>query len=256
MPGVDAVARTEDGALVYTGFSRAPWGTMADSMATRFALPLPTGCDPLAVAAGMNPAMSGFMPLMDHQEERGELGTVLVLGATGMAGRAAVQTAFALGADAVLAAGRDEQALAELRSLGAQGISISGSGEELERAIAANTPSLVLDYVWGPVAEAAFAALGRQGLAEDPRTISYVQIGSLAGEHAALPASLLRSRPIALRGSGAGSISTDALMSRLPRLLQLFADGTIDVPYTTYPLQSVGEAWAHAGRSRAVVVPD
>ena len=39
-------------------------------------------------------------------------GTVLVIGATGMAGHLAVQSAFALGAERVIAAGRDEAALA------------------------------------------------------------------------------------------------------------------------------------------------
>jgi hypothetical protein len=39
----------------------------------------------------------------------------------------------------------------------------------------------VLDFVWGPVAEAAFGALGRRGLREDTADIRYVQIGALAG---------------------------------------------------------------------------
>lgn len=76
IPGVDAVARGEDGALVYTGWPRAPWGTMAELLATPLGVPLPSAfqtgaADPLAVAAGMNPAMSGWMPLTTHREARG-----------------------------------------------------------------------------------------------------------------------------------------------------------------------------------------
>ena len=34
------------------------------------------------------------------------------------------------------------------------------------------------------------------------------------------------------------------------------ADGTVEVPYTTYPLHRVGEAWRSDTGRRAVVVPD
>src|SRR4051812_48230627 len=54
VPGVDAVARTGDGRLVYTGLARSPWGTMAELLVTPFEVDLPAGADPLAVAAGMN----------------------------------------------------------------------------------------------------------------------------------------------------------------------------------------------------------
>lgn len=253
--GVDAVAKRDDGELVYTGFTKAPWGTMAEQLSTPFDLPLPADADPLAIAAGMNPAMSGFVPLMHHRQSRGELGTVLVLGATGMAGRAAVQEAFALGATQVIAAGRDSQALEELGAIGAKPVSIAGSSTALAAAVQDSTPSLVLDYVWGPVAETAFAALGRSGLDEDKSDISYIQIGALAGREAAVPASLLRSRRITLSGSGAGSVSTKQLLALLPQLMELIADGTLEIPYTAYPLSRIADAWAHTGHSRAVVVP-
>lgn len=229
------------------------------------AVPLPpafqTGAaDPLAVAAGMNPAMSGWMPLVTHRDARGSLGTVLVIGATGMAGHLAVQSAFALGAERVIAAGRDEAALARAAAAGAEAVALdpaAASGfSSLEKAVQASTPSLVLDYVWGPAAETAFAALGRRGLDDDAADIDYVQIGSLGGLDARVPASLLRSRRIRISGSGAGSVSTERMVAELPAVMALIADGTLQVPYTDYPLSRVGEAWAHAGRERAVVVPD
>jgi NADPH:quinone reductase-like Zn-dependent oxidoreductase len=256
VPGVDAVARTPEGALVYTGWPRAPWGTMAELLATPIGVPLPSGADPLAIAAGMNPAMSGWMPLVQHRDARGELGTVLVLGATGMAGHLAVQAASALGATHVIAAGRDVAALERAAATGAEAVSIADGHEALAGAIAASAPSLVLDYVWGPVAETAFAALGRRGLDDDTADIDYVQIGALGGLEARVPATLLRSRRIRISGSGAGSVSTEQMISALPDVMTLIADGTLQVPYAAYPLSRVGEAWTHAGRDRAVVVPD
>ncbi|MEV0159865.1 hypothetical protein [Nonomuraea fuscirosea] len=259
VPGVDAVARAEDGRLVYTGLARSPWGTMAESMVTPFEVDLPAGADPLAVAAGMNPASAGWMPLVAHRKEAGELGTVLVLGATGMSGGLAVRAALALGATQVVAAGRDREALDRLGGLGAVTVPLADPASDAGRtalttAVAEARPGLVLDFVWGPVAEAAFAALG--GIRPyDGETTSYVQIGSLAGTEAALPADLLRSRRIRITGSGMGSVSKAEMIVEFPEMITRFADGTFDAPYTTYPLSRVGEAWAHKGRTRAVVVP-
>ena len=261
VPGVDAVARTADGRLVYTGFTRAPWGTMAERMVTPFQLDLPSGADPVAVAAGMNPGLSGWMALVARRAEAGRLGTVLVLGATGMSGTLAVAAALALGADRVVAAGRDPETLERLGGLGAVPVSLAQDGPDaLTDVLATATdeapPALVLDFLWGPVAEAAFVALGRGGMSEDTPDTAYVQIGSLAGPEAALPAALLRSRRIRVTGSGIGSVSRAELLAEAPAVLTHFADGTFHAPSTTYPLSRVGEAWAHQGRTRAVIVPD
>jgi NADPH:quinone reductase-like Zn-dependent oxidoreductase len=272
VPGVDAVARDHEGTLVFTGGVVAPYGTMAERLSTPFALPLPTGADPCAVAAGMNPATSGWMPLILHREARGELGTVLVLGATGLAGSLAVRSALRLGARTVIATGRNPEALNSLRSAGADVVRLpvgetagaragaaAVAAADVLRAVverAGTAPDLVLDYVWGPVAEATFAALGRTGMAEDSRSIRYVQIGEAAGATAALPASLLRSRKIEVVGSGAGSFDMQRLMAETTTVLGLIADGTLPVPYRTFSFSDAEAAWAYTGPERAVLAPD
>lgn len=260
VPGIDAVARTGDDRLVYTGFARPPMGTMSERLYAPTQLEVPVGADPLMIAAGMNPALSGWIVLSSRREEVGALGTVLVLGATGMSGSLAVQAARALGAQRVIAAGRDPEALDGLSADNVTTVSLTQDGPEaLENALAAAigeaSPSLVLDYVWGPVAEAAFGALGRSGEDRDADT-SYVQIGSMAGLHASVPADLLRSRRITISGSGAGSASPEEMLVEAPEVIARFADGSLQLPYTPYHLSRIGDAWAHAGRSRAVVVPD
>lgn len=254
VPGVDGVARDRSGRLVYAAMTQAPWGTMAERLAPAMTVDLPAGADPLAIAAGMNPGMSGWIPLVVHREERGALGTVIVLGATGMAGRMAAQAAFALGARRVLGAGRDADSLQCLHEAGVETVDLTDP-RALERALASATPDLVLDYVWGPVAEAAFAALGRRGLGKDDADISYVQIGSLAGAEASVPASLLRSRRLRLAGSGSGTFTQERLLAEFPTLMARIADGSMSVPYTEYPFSRIEEAWAYTGRARAVVVP-
>jgi NADPH:quinone reductase-like Zn-dependent oxidoreductase len=260
VPGIDAVARTGDGRLVYTGYARPPFGTMAERLVAPFQAEVPAGADPLAIAAGMNPGLSGWMVLAARRKEAGALGTVLVLGATGMSGSLAVQGALALGAERVIAAGRDPEALERLRGAGATTVSLAQNGPDaLEKALAGAVaeaqPGLVLDYLWGPVAEAAFAVLGRSGEDTEADT-AYAQIGSLAGLEASLPADLLRSRRIRITGSGVGSVSPEEMLAEAPEVMARFADGSLRVPYTAFPLSRVGEAWAHTGRSRAVVVPD
>ena len=130
------------------------------------------------------------------------------------------------------------------------------------RALAAvlggDAPGLVLDFVWGSVAETAFAALSRRGLREDTADIKYVQIGALAGPEAAVPSALLRSRKLTISGSGAGSVPAAEIKAQLPRYIQLIADGSVQVPFRTFPLSEVASAWTASAESgpRVVLVPD
>ena len=257
IPGVDAVVRDATGQLLYTGWIRSPWGTIAERMAARFGIPVPSGADPLAVAAGMNPAISGWFALNARRDALGGLGTVWILGATGMSGRLAAQEARLLGAERIVAVGRNRDVLAGLAGDGAETVCL-GDDDPVAALVAtreSGDPDLVLDYVWGGVAETAFDALGRHGLDEDAADIAYVQIGSLGGPTAAVPSTLLRSRRITVSGSGAGSVSNQNMLQRIPGLIGHIASGELTVPYTAYPLAEIGAAWTHDGASRAVVIP-
>ncbi|WP_433760947.1 zinc-binding dehydrogenase [Nocardia sp. CA-135398] len=266
IPGIDAVARTTDGALVYTGFPQAPYGTLAERMAVpaRMRIPLPTGVDPARIAGGLNPGLSSWLALRERRAALTDqkLGTVLILGATGAAGLLAVQNAFILGADRVIAAGRNPSALERAAGYGAITVSLqddkAATASALAEVIGAEAPSLVLDYVWGAPAEAAFAALGRHGLTEDDADIAYIQIGSMAGGEAAVPAALLRSRRITISGSGAGSASMQSILAAIPEYMGLIADGRLGTSVQEFPLSKIEEAWAAAqfGATRVVVVPD
>jgi NADPH:quinone reductase-like Zn-dependent oxidoreductase len=263
IPGVDGVARTAEGTLVYTGFVSPPYGTLAERavVPVTMQVPLPAGVAPERVAAGMNPGMSSWLPLRQRLTEVSSLGTVLILGATGMAGLLAVQNALVLGADRVVAAGRNPDALDRAARFGATLAILredrDATAAALAEALAGQEPSLVLDFVWGPHAEAAFAALGRRGLGEDQADISYVQIGALAGAEAAVPSTLLRSRRIRISGSGAGSASVSSIVTEMPAYLRLIADGQVEVPTRVFPLSAVKDAWQASTDSgnRVVVVP-
>lgn len=209
VPGVDAVARTSNGMLVYTG-AEQPYGTLAERMLVSKTLrfPLPVGAEPVQIAAGLNPGLSSWIPLKLRAAEIDELGTIVVLGATGMAGLLAVQNARLLGASRVIGAGRNLKNLERLSTTGVRPVVLTGDREvdarSIIKALDGNAPSLVLDFVWRIPAEAAFLAFRRHGFQEDNADISYVQIGAAAGAKAALPAELLRSRRIRISGSGTG----------------------------------------------------
>jgi hypothetical protein len=99
--------------------------------------------------------------------------------------------------------------------------------------------------------------LGRRGLEEDTADIAYVQIGAMAGNEAAVPAALLRSRHIRISGSGAGSASIADIMAQIPVYIQLIANHKVEVPTRTYPLSSISEAWTAPANDtrRTVIVP-
>src|SRR3954467_11482221 len=108
VPGIDGVGQAPDGTLRYFVLPDTAMGAMAERTVvdTGRSVVLPADADPVLVAAGMNPAMSAWVALRRRIEfPAGQ--DVLVLGATGNAGRLAVQVAKHLGAGRVIAAGRD-----------------------------------------------------------------------------------------------------------------------------------------------------
>jgi NADPH:quinone reductase-like Zn-dependent oxidoreductase len=251
--GVDCVARSADGVLRYAGSVARPWGTIAERVPVLGGIPLPDGADPVAIAGGLNPGMSSWLPLSARRIEIGELGTVLVLGATGVAGRMAVQIAQTLGAARVVAVGRDPRRLVDLAALGADPVDLRDGVPGIADALGGRAPTTIIDFVWGAAAETAWQALARHGLDEDTADIEHIEIGAAAGAAAALPAALLRSRRLRVRGSGAGSTPVEQIMRELPVLMRRIAAGRISVPVATYSLEDIGPAWEHRPGERAVV---
>src|ERR1700761_5023979 len=157
VPGVDGVARTADGATRYFVVGDTTMGAMAEQAVVdlRRSVVLPDGSDPVTIAAAMNPAMSSWVALRRRISfQPGQ--SVLVLGATGSAGRLAVQVARYLGAGHVVAAGRQPGRLAALASLGAD-VTVTLDGGDLAKAAA--DVDVVLDYLWGAPTVAAMTAV-------------------------------------------------------------------------------------------------
>src|ERR1700677_2032064 len=123
VPGVDGVGRLDDGSRVYFGISRSPFGTFSERAlaANWMCIPVPDGLDDTTAAGIANPAMSSWVALTARAKfVAGE--SVLILGATGVAGKLAVQNEKRRGARRVVGAGRNPQALEKLKSLGADAV--------------------------------------------------------------------------------------------------------------------------------------
>ncbi|HXY98438.1 MAG TPA: zinc-binding alcohol dehydrogenase family protein [Stellaceae bacterium] len=254
--GIDGVGRLDDGTRVYFVLPKAPYGSMAEQAVVPSAqcLPLPDGLDDVTAAAIANPGMSSWAAYTERARLKvGE--TVLVNGATGTAGRLAVQIAKHLGARKVIATGRNADALRSLAALGADAtIALVGSEAALENSFKeqfAEGVDVVIDYLWGKSAECLLIAGAKAGAEAVP--IRFVQVGSASGPDITLPSAVLRSSAIELMGSGIGSIPLDRLVNAVGGLLQATLPGGFKIAARPVPLSDVEEAWPKDDSTRRTV---
>ncbi|TQS43040.1 quinone oxidoreductase family protein [Cryptosporangium phraense] len=249
VPGIDGVGRDAEGNLRYFVLPDTTLGSMAEQTVidARRSIVLPEGADPIAVAAAMNPAMSSWVAL--RRRVRVEPGfSALILGATGSAGRLAVQVCRHLGASRVVAAGRNAEKLA---TVGADDVSTFDRVGEVAADV-----DVVLDYLWGEPATAAMVALVT-ARPDRGKPLSWVQIGSVAGPTAAIPSAALRASRTQIVGSGQGSVGTREILAELSGLAQAIADGVFTIDVHPVPLSDVERTWseAHGSPRRIVLTP-
>lgn len=249
VPGLDGVGHLPDGSRVYFARSRPQYGTFAERSLTQRAacFPIPDNLSDATVAAIMNPGMSSWGALTERTRlAPGE--SILILGATGVAGGLAIQAARRLGARRVVAAGRNPQALEELSALGADlVISLAQERGALVAAfrdvLVQEKIELILDYVWGAPADALLEAITQRGASHSSERIRFVQVGSSAGPTVSLPAEGLRSSALELMGSGFGSVSIDRIFRALAAFLQEAAREPFQIRTKVVPLAQVEGLW-------------
>ena len=254
--GVDGVVVLEDGSRVYAG-SAPPYGMLAEKtvVPAGYSVPVPDGLDDVTAAALPNPAASAWMALTCRgQFKQGN--NVLILGATGVTGKMAIQIARHLGAGKIIAAGRNESAFERLKTLGADEVIPLSRPEDVIRAafkkVAKETPfDIVLDYLWGRPAELLLDALTGHDLRAVGKVTRYIHIGEMAGPTIQLPGAVLRSTGLELYGAGGGGVSKAAMTSLftevIPAIFRLAVEGRLMIETHVMPLSTIAEAWGRAG---------
>ncbi|HTV26851.1 MAG TPA: zinc-binding dehydrogenase [Xanthobacteraceae bacterium] len=254
--GIDGVGRLDDQTRVYFVLPTAPYGSMAEQtvVPAEQCLPLPDGLDDTTAAAIANPGMSSWAAFKERAKlKAGE--TVLVNGATGTAGRLAVQIAKYLGARKVIATGRNADTLRSVTALGADvTIPLVENEElfeaELKKQFAAGV-DVVIDYLWGKSAERLLIAAAKAGAEAMP--IRFVQIGSVSGSNITLPSAVLRSSAIELMGSGINSIPRQRLVEAVDGVLQAATPGGFQIATKVAALSDVERVWSTDDGTRRTV---
>jgi NADPH:quinone reductase-like Zn-dependent oxidoreductase len=228
-------------------------------MAERVAVPeellvdVPEGAPPALAAALGIAGLAGWMPVARRAPVRaGE--TVLVLGATGTAGRVALQAARLLGAGRVVAAGRDPDGLERAAQLGADATVPLDEADDLaavlREACGGDGPTLVVDPLWGePLAAAVEAAAPGARI---------VHVGQSAGPTTTLTSAAVRGKQLDILGYSDFAVPRDELAREYRALVGKAAAGEIRIELEEVPLDAVADAWRRqaegAGRKLVVVL--
>ncbi|GII52099.1 zinc-binding dehydrogenase [Planotetraspora thailandica] len=258
IPAFDGIGALPDGTLVGFGNIRLPYGALAQKAVVPQGsyVPIPDGIDPAvvtvmasAITAMSMKAAAGFVP--------GE--TVLVQGATGVAGRLAVKVARLLGAGRIVATGRDDDQLREVQAIGADTvINTAVSDEALAQAYLdarGDGYDVVVDYLWGRPSEILLRALVPRSFAFGKPT-RVVQIGESAGTELALAGSSLRTSGVEIYGAAKG-LDPQTMDEVYQQIVTWTRSGELTFDVEKVPLSDIETAWQRTdlkGR-RLVVMP-
>lgn len=249
--GKEGVGITADGVRVYFDSPPAPFGSWAQRSRVDPALvfPVPDGLDDdLAVALGIA-GLAAWLPLTRHASvENGE--SVLILGATGVVGRIAVQAARLLGAGRVVGAGRNPDALAQVAELGADATVTLGKGDDAEalKSACRDGYDVVLDMVYG---DPFLAALDATAVGA-----TLITVGQGAGSSADIPFGSLMGRTHI--GHLNNAMAPDVMRAGYEELTQHAAEGEIRLETRRYSLDDAADAWraqAEGPHAKLAVVP-
>lgn len=258
--GHSGVGVRSDGTLVAFGGSRPPYGTMAEKAIipgeyAAYVTPVPEGIDPAIAAALPAAALTSLLPLRwGVKLQQGE--TVLINGATGVAGKLAVQIARLLGANRVVGTGRDGTALRDLTNLGVDvTIDLNLADDELANAfVQASAIDVILDFVWGRPTEILFKTLTPAVAGFAHRRIRYVQIGASAGPTLTLSAEMLRTSGLEMTGASPGL--AEALPEAMKMVWAWIAERKLTIDIELVPLRDIATAWNRkTAGGRIVIVP-
>jgi NADPH:quinone reductase-like Zn-dependent oxidoreductase len=257
--GIDGVGRLDDGTRMFFGGPRRPYGAMAERTVVGRAqcFSVPENLEDETAAAIPNPGVSAWLSLK-HSAKLTSGETVLILGATGVTGKLAIQIAKIMGAGRVVAAGRNEQTLSKLLELGADTtIRLDRPDQELIEAFRREAGEkrfdVIIDYLWGAPTEALLAAITGTEFTVAGSQTRLVEVGESAGPTITLPAAVLRSTALTILGT-AGIPSWDVLTEAFQQVMTHAASGKLRIETERVPLARIEDAWERNVQGRRLVV--
>ncbi len=175
---------------------------------------------------------------------------VVVLGAAGGVGLAAVDIAVAMGAKVIAAASSPDKlaVCAQRGALAGVDYATENLRDRIKEITGGAGARVVLDPVGGPYSEPALRALGRGG--------TFVTLGYAAGEVPSIPLNLVLLKGITLRGMEIRTFFTDhpdEALRDTAELQQMFDEGRVR-PYigARFPLDQAAVALRHVADRRAL----
>jgi NADPH2:quinone reductase len=234
----EGVTNFKVGDAVFTGVLFGGYAEEAIADA-KMVFPIPEGMDFTTASSIMMTYGTSYHALVDRAKiQAGE--TLLVLGAAGGVGLAAVDIGKALGAKVIAAASTDEK-LALCKEYGADEV-INYSTENLKERLKEIAGSKGIDVIYDPVggdySETAFRSIAWEG--------RFLVVGFAAGDIPKLPLNL----PL-LKGAQVVGVFWGAFTQRFPQknaqnfveLMKMFQTGKLkNHIHGTYPLEKVVEA--------------
>ena len=246
VPGGEGIGHPRSGVPADRVYFRAapPNGALAErAVANGQTVPLPEQVSDGVAAALGTPGIAAYLAITRRaQLQPGE--TVLVLGASGVLGSIAVQVAKLIGAGRVIAAARDDRALARAKDLGADATvdlkQIEGLTERIREASRGQL-QVVIDPIWGAAAVAALEAMSPLG--------RFVQLGQAAGPEATVKSATVRGRYLSILGYGSFLVPWEEQVVAYRRLVEYAAAGKIKVEVEVLPLEAAPDAWKRQATS-------
>ncbi|MDY7084267.1 MAG: zinc-binding alcohol dehydrogenase family protein [Actinomycetota bacterium] len=252
VPGVQGVGHRDDGTPVWFATSagmRPGDGSMAGEVAIPYVdvVPLPPEA-PLTLIAALGLSAVAAHAALTRTGRLTDGEVVVVLGAGGVVGQAAIQLALLGGASRVVAVSRSVSALDRARELGA---------EETVQLLPTDDPStlatrlravaglvdLVLDPVFGVPAAAALRVLRPHG--------RLVNLGSSAGATAPLDSATLRSGSLQILGYTNNALSVGERAESLGVVAAHATAGRLTVSHEVTPFAEVATAWSRQAAGTA-----
>lgn len=220
--GSEAVGTTTDGRRVWFRGNRSAAEQAAATTEQTF--DIPNGVDDATALACGTAGLTGWLAVAWRAKVTAE-DTVLVLGASGTVGSAALQGAKVLGAKRVIGAARKADLVPDAAD---DVVELNGSYELPEATV-------VIDGLWGTPAERAVEAAAHG--------VRFVQLGQSAGPDATLKSAWIRGRMMNVLGLSLFSTPNDVVAEHYTALCEHARDGAIEFKSDTFPLERIAEAW-------------